>query len=372
MKQAQDNQDPDAFQRAVDLLDMAIFCAPAHSRVRMERYEVEQQRLDAVKACTQDKLTRRLIVQAMARVPSSLAGMNQIPAGMLAEDALQPFLVQASLAEGLRKAHQQAWNMQGHHLRMARNNCPVLWKPHLAIAEHVPPDNARLAEGDRLLYWKQCDTLTAYLDRIKLLQPHRAETWYLAGELEWMNGQREAAIASWRRSLELSDEFISQIALRSHLAPLQPEMKLSRDEIITRLLPADSASQLVRVAWVLHPEMKEVEQRKPYMERALQLLEKNPDVLSPENQYVYGMALWGVDRREQGLQNLLIAVRARPLQTDWRLSLGRLYFELEKYSDAREQLQMALRQQPGNAIAELLLKKLDELQRPATSPAEKK
>lgn len=367
MQQGKEKDDLVAFQRAVDLLDMAIYCAPAHARVRMERYEVEQQRLAKVEEHARIDLSRRLTAQALVRIPTSLTGMTVIPLGLFAEDALLPYLVQASMAEDLRKSHQTSWNMQAHQIRTARNCCPVLWKPHLAIAEHVPPANATLQEKDLQLYWKICDSLSVYLDRIKLLQPHRAETWYLAGQLEWLNGQRVAAIASWRRCLELSDEFIAQIVISCHQDALQPEMRLSREEVMTRLLPPSSASQLVSAAWALHPEAKEVEARKPYMERAIELLEKREDVLSPENQFIYGMALWGVDKREQGLQNLLIAVRARPLQTEWRLNLGRLYFELEKYADAREQLQMVLRQQQGNKIAELLLQKLDELQRPGTN-----
>ena len=101
------------------------------------------------------------------------------------------------------------------------------------------------------------------------------------------------------------------------------------------------------------------------MEKAIDILEKRNDLSTPENQYDYGLAMWGVDKREQALQHLNVAVLARPDQSDWRLDLGRLCFELEKYADAREHLQLVLRSQPNNPEAITLLDRLDKLQRPS-------
>ena len=131
-----------------------------------------------------------------------------------------------------------------------------------------------------------------------------------------------------------------------------------------KLIPHQLARQYVKTAWALFPGVNQTLDRKPYMERAIEILEKRKDLTSPENQYDYGLAMWGVDKREQALQHLNAAVLAEPDKSDWRLDLGRLYFELEKYADAREHLQLVLRVQPGNIEAINLLDKLDKLQRP--------
>ncbi len=196
------------------------------------------------------------------------------------------------------------------------------------------------------------------------MQPHRAETWFLCGHQEGIAGLREDAIKSWRTSLELSDEFLESIVRESTLAVLQPELKLSTQEIMEKLIPQDSPNHFVKAAWILFPGVNQVEERKPYMVKAIGILEKRKDVLSPENQFTYGLALWGVDQREQGLQYLLTATRAQPGKAIWRLDLARLYLELEKYADAREQAEIVLRAQPNNLEAISLLSKLDSLQRP--------
>ena len=101
------------------------------------------------------------------------------------------------------------------------------------------------------------------------------------------------------------------------------------------------------------------------MDQAIKLLESRSDTLSPENQFTYGLAKWGLDQKSQGLQHLLTAVRGKPDKILWRLDLGRLYLELAKFADAREQAQLVLQAYPNNLEAMLLLKKLEEIQRPS-------
>jgi tetratricopeptide (TPR) repeat protein len=283
----------------------------------------------------------------------------------MAEDALQPFLEQALLNKQSLARKIESWKTQQRLLLAARNLSPLAWHPHFEIALHVLPLKAAVNPEERLWYWKSSDELTTSLSRLKLLFPNKAETWYLCGQQEWGNGLRVAALVSWRRSLELSDEFLAAIVQEAVLAVLQPESKLTSQEIIEKLIPGQLPRQYVKAAWVLYPGVNQTVERKPFMEKAIEILEKRQDLTSPENQYDYGLAMWGVDKREQALLHLSKAVQAQPDNAIWRLDLGRLYYELEKYADAREHLQLVLRVLPDNIEAVTLLAKLDKLQRPS-------
>lgn len=357
--------DPVKLQKAVERLDRAITLEPSYSRPRMERYDIENQRLLALE--TQDRAIngRLLLVQTIARVNTGLALIPNSLLNTVAEDVIQPYLSQALLARQHQNRLAQSWKSQQRHLLAARNLSPLAWNPHLEISLRVLPPKSQLATEDRLLYWKTSDDIPAYMNRIKLLHPHRAETWFQCGQQEWLNGLRDAAIASWRRSLELSDEFLSPIVVEAGQSGLQPDLKLTTQEIINKLIPPQQARQYVKAAWSLYPSEKHILERKPFLEKAIDILEKRPDLTSPENQYDYGLAMWGIDKKEQAVQHLNVAVLARPNQTDWRLDLGRLHFELEKYADAREHLQLVLRAQPNNPEAISLLEKLDRIQRPS-------
>jgi O-antigen ligase/tetratricopeptide (TPR) repeat protein len=356
--------DPIKLMKAVERMDEAIRLEPAYARPRMERVEIENQCLFAIEAQERAVFQRCISLQQVARVHLGLIRLQNDPLSTLTEDVLQPFLAQAVLSKQNTARLTEAWKTQQRHLLAARNLSPLAWNPHLEISSHVLPQKTVLAPEDRLLYWKSSDELSAYMNRIKLLHPHRASTWFLCGQQEWLNGMRDAALASWRRSLELSDEFLAPIVQEAATALLQPDFKFTTQEIMEKLIPHQLARQYVKTAWVLFPGVSQTLDRKPYMERAIEILEKRQDLTSPENQYDYGLAMWGVDKREQALQHLNAAVMAEPDKSDWRLDLGRLYFELEKYADAREHLELVRRAQPGNIEAINLLGKLDKLQRP--------
>lgn len=357
--------DPAQLQKAVERLDAAIALEPAYSRPRMERYEIENQRLQAIETQDRSVSSRLLLMQTVARVNAGLTRLQDNLLGTLTEDVIQPYLAQALLSKQHIARQTESWKTQQRHLLAARNLSPLAWNPQLEISLRVLPSKTLLVPEDRLLYWKSSDELSAYMNRIKLLHPHRAETWYLCGQQEWLNGMRDTALASWRRSLELSDEFLSPIVIEAAQSMLQTNFKLTTREIMDKLIPPQQARQYVKAAWFLYPGDKQSLERKPYLEKAIEILEKRQDLSSPENQYDYGLAMWGVEKKEQAIQHLNVAVLAQPDQVQWRLDLARLYFELEKYADTREHLQLVLRAQPNNQEAISLLVKLDKLQRPS-------
>lgn len=156
----------------------------------MERIEIEEQRLLAVLSRERAVFNRCLCLQQIARIHTGLARLQNDPFYTLAEDVIQPFLGQALLSKQHTARQADSWKSQQQHLRMARNLSPLAWRPHLEIAQHVPPLKTELTPMDRALYWKSSDPLTSYLNRMKLLQPFRSETWFLCGQQEWLNGMR--------------------------------------------------------------------------------------------------------------------------------------------------------------------------------------
>lgn len=361
---AKQKNEVEQYARAVAALDNAILFAPGIARYRIERNDVENQRLAAWEAQYREVFKYGLFVQESAILIHGLAQLQGQPMLSFTEDAIKPFLLQASFSNMLRQQQVESWKRQYPHYLAARDLCPISLVAQLEIAKHVLPAQAVLASVDSKTFWAKSDAQSKYLDRMKLLFPQRADTWYFAGELEWLRGERDQSLASWKRSLELSDNFLDRIVTTAALASLQKEMKLTSQEIMTKLLPARSASYFVKVAWILYPGATQSLERRPFMDEAIRILEKQDDLLAPEHQYTYGLAKWGNNLREQAAQHLVVAVRAKPTKIDWRMDLARLYFELEKFAEAREQLNIILLRQENNAEANLLLKKLDELQRP--------
>lgn len=359
--QAKAKSDPALYARAVQMFDGAIYYGPTYSRVRIERNEVEAQRLMMEQTRDRDLNNWSYHVHQLTRLCQGMTRLQLEPMALLTEDVMQPFLTQSALSQKHRTAQIEAWKLQQQHLLAARDLCPIAFTPQLEIAKHVLPRKAKLAEQDKLLYWKQADTLEAYLKRIKLLYPQRDDTWFMAGELEWNDGYRDEALRSWKHSLELSDQFLVPIVSLTTSSFLQPELKLTSADLMEKVLPATSTVHLVKAAWALYPAAGQTLERKPFMDKAIALLEKKKEELTPEDQYHYGLAKWGLNQREQGLQHLLTAVRGRPEVITWRVDLGRLYFELEKFSEAREQMLMVQQRRPNNLEAMLILKKLDEL-----------
>jgi O-antigen ligase/tetratricopeptide (TPR) repeat protein len=360
--------DPEKLARAVRQLDASIQLTPAHFRVRMERFETETQRLQALAA---SRLTIRGATEPVEMVTHFAAALGRTgaePLASLTEVVTGPVAGQFASFRWFTFEQRDSWREQARHLLAARDLCPIAWRPHLEIAQHVATSKTPLTHDTRFRYWAKSDSHEAYLNRVKLLLPNRAETWYLCGEQEGLTGRRADAIASWRRSLELSDEFldpiIQQAAKESKLSVLQPDLQLTTEEIMQDLLPPQSTRSLVRVAWSLYPGVVQINERRPYLEKAIAMLDRDPNGLEPEKQHLYGLALWGLNKREQAVQHIRESINKDPGKSAWRLDLARLYFELQRLADAREQLAIVLREMPGNVEAHGLQEKLNQLQRP--------
>ena len=88
------------------------------------------------------------------------------------------------------------------HFIAARDLCPLLGKPHARLAAHkdlVPVG----------------DSSEQYMDRVRYLRRFDPEVWYISGLLDLADHRPEQAWANWKRSLELSDGFATEIARRA-------------------------------------------------------------------------------------------------------------------------------------------------------------
>jgi O-antigen ligase/tetratricopeptide (TPR) repeat protein len=364
LERVRDAQTAPELEGSLRYFDEAIRFAPAHQRLRLERYETQKQLYTVEMVAERSRLETLAVPVILVRFGQAL---NNLPAPALAsltEMTLAPVMEHSLQAKIMRDQRRQSWPEQQRQILAARDNCPLAWRAQLEIGQYVLPQKAQVPPEERYQYWLQSDSQTLYLNRVKLLHPFRAETWFACGEQEGFNGERTEAIHSWRRCLELSDEYLEPIVRQSTLAPWQPDLQLSTQEIIDKLIPPERPRQLVKAAWLLYPKVTETNQRRPLCETALSRLEDSPQVLEPESQYYYGLALWGVSKREQALQHLLNALRHDPRHYLWRIDLARLQCELNKYDDAREQIGMVLNTDPNNGEAKKLLDELDGLQRP--------
>jgi O-antigen ligase len=190
--------------RQLALLETAARLAPEFARLRVE---LAQAHLDAFEEQTKE-LERSFLIGDVLQ--GLLAAAQTAVVAAPSQAALSATLSCTLVGVGRntvlatqedRLARDQLVPALRHFLH-ARDACPVMSKPHVRLA----------ANADRLA---RADPRSAYLERAKLLVPADPELWYVCGIEELFDGQPEAALASWRRSLELSNTYLTVILDRS-------------------------------------------------------------------------------------------------------------------------------------------------------------
>jgi O-antigen ligase/tetratricopeptide (TPR) repeat protein len=219
------------------------------------------------------------------------------------------------------------------HYLNARNRCPLLSEPHLVLSMHV-----------KML--DEADSRQAYLERVKLLSGGDSEAWYVCGIEEYMAKEPARARASWRRCLELSDRYFPQIlGLSSHdLAP---------GEIVEFVLP-DRPELLLAAALQLYPEAASARERRPFLEKAVLLLETRGN-LKPEELHVKARAYKLLDQPPEAIAAYQELLERQPNQADWRFELAEVFNDQGRLEDARRELVVVLAQQPAHGKARELM-----------------
>jgi O-antigen ligase/tetratricopeptide (TPR) repeat protein len=321
--------DADSQQRRLGYLEQAAALEPDDvvvlvylSDVRIGAYEEHERKRRA---------GNRMSMAATAFIwPAPGMSALALASAWIANDAANQELARADHAEQTRGEILPALRSS----LAARNACPLLPQPQLAIA----------AFCDRL---KRADPRGAYLERAKLLAPANPVLWYLCGVQELEGKQPAKAWASWRRCLELSDAFLPEI-----LATASP--LLDAHAIVQMVLP-DRPEIVLAAASRLYPDEKAFAKRRPFLQHALNLLEAQAAPLNAEELHTKALvhkSLGQFEKTEETYQNLL---KQYPEQANYRLEFAQFLHSQGRLQEARRELLIVIAQQPQNGQARDLL-----------------
>jgi O-antigen ligase/tetratricopeptide (TPR) repeat protein len=286
----------------------------------------EGRRLNRTERC-------RTAALALADDPDPASRQRQIA---YLEAALELAPDDASLQENLARAHVAEEGSADSHLApalrhylRARNACPLLSGPHVGIAAN----------------WKglqKAEPASAYLRRATRLRPWDAEVWYLCGMQELAEGDRAAAWASCRRSLELSDRRLADILARCGRV-------LNPDDLLREVLP-DRPALIVKAASQLFPGDTAGEGR-AFLVQALALF-AGPS--PPQNAADIRLRAWlyrSLGKAEEAQASYHLALARDPEQVAWRYELAELLHQQGQLSEARQELLTILQEQPRHKDA---------------------
>lgn len=218
------------------------------------------------------------------------------------------------------------------HMLQTRNLCPLMARPHFRIASNRE-------------WFVRADTREAYIDRGKLTFPISPETWYLAGQLELLDGRPDAAWSSWRESLRRSPEFLGPILERA-------KRSLDSQSLIDRLLP-DTPDILLMA--VNHVYDEDDERRIPILRRALGLLDSHSRELSAGDYYLKSRIQLSLGEELQAIESLEEALLRGTPTVSWRYELAVLLRKNRRLKDARRELLSVLAREPAHSAAKDLL-----------------
>jgi tetratricopeptide (TPR) repeat protein len=193
----------------------------------------------------------------------------------------------------------------------------------------------------------QAEAPSIYRMRVKMLAANDPDIWYQCGVQELAAKEPRQAWESWRRCLELSDRYLAPI-LEASAAVLGP------GELIETVLP-DRAEVLLSAAFRLYPEAGAEALRRPFLEKALILLERETAPFKPEQLHTRATAHKHLGQHEQAVAAYHELLAREPENSAWRCELAQVLFEQGKLEEARRSLAIVLTQQPGHAQARELL-----------------
>jgi tetratricopeptide (TPR) repeat protein len=325
--------DPARYAHRVNCLATATYLAPEDARLQVELALAYYDRYQEQRA----KLLMRNSFADAARLVSDLAAPCS---PLLAEQSIltiaEGWVITSAAGEEL--SHLEAKSSIRADLvpalrcfLKARDLCPLLPEPQRLLAN----------DADKL---ERADARLTYLERAVFVVPYDPGLWYVCGE-EWLEKEPDRTWKYWQRSLELSDVCLSPIleASAAHLAPR---------EICERVLPHDP-NLLLKAALQLYPQP--TAERRPFLDKALSVLEKQPGPLNAKEFYVKASILCALDRWEEAIPVYQAAVAREPRQASWRFELARLLYQRKHLRESRRELLIVLLQQPGNQDARDLL-----------------
>ncbi len=356
----ENRQNPDAWTQAVEALESALRVAPDFAQLRMNLASTSMRMMQDEQRRFAEGSIHHFAAQAVAA--GVFSSMSASPIVARYDDALWGAIVmsvcrRARDEEALYKAREPRVQQYLRHLIVVRDLCPLMPQPHLRLAEHVE-DLAR------------ADKRHVYLNRAKQLRSFDPYLWYECGEQEWLDGNAEEAMRSWRRALELFDpnaydaaSLFTSIIERARLKP--PTMQdllnpgtthlapstFSSEEIMVKVVP-DQPRLILAAIQRLYPSDEHAQKRKPHLERALRLLGQPKTSM---DFYLHGVILVSLDRLEEAERSLAQATTMEPSRVVWRMELAKVYLEQKKFREAKIHLELIVGQQPDFPNAKTLL-----------------
>ena len=265
-------------------------------------------------------MTRYRLEAAEALRPPTETQPNAPP-----EDVPEPGAVADPLRLSARLRHVP--DSARDEARRALQADPIVRRSLLPALEHallarefcllLPRVELHLAELSFLM--RSGDSDAVYLDRARLLAPSDDGLWFGAGLLDWDAGRAEAACRSWRGSLALSDRYLNPILEGS-------ASRLPRAKILAEVLP-DKPAILLAATGRLYPSDDALVERRPFLEKALDLLANQAAPLTAADLGVKAGLHRQLGQAEQALEAYQAALAREPRQADWRYELADLLYE---------------------------------------------
>ena len=352
---------PMEMEAKLNELRAAVRIAPESAILHLQVADALQLRMRSME---QEMQREALLREVSLSVLAGAVGANLPLVGGESID-LQVFAGPAAAAvgrDGLATRVEEkakAWSGERlRHLVEARDLAPILPQTHLRIAESV-------------LSFKATEPRAAYLARAKRLRPFDPNLWFDCGTQEWIDGQYDEAVRSWRRCLELKDPsdldaeamFVAILAQARHKPPApsvgaitlqgsEPqEVLYTPEQILARIVPSHPKLILAAVNRLLPGEENKA-RRQPYLEKAqaLQTAPKSADEF--HTRALLAISLERLDEAEKALSRALLLA---PKRRDWRTELGKLYFDMKRYADSITQFELLLVDQPNDEPVKKLL-----------------
>jgi tetratricopeptide (TPR) repeat protein len=264
--------------------------------------------------------------------------------------ALPPMLCAGTCRQNLFRAQAEKQVAMDLYLlrslrayRAARNSCPLLDEPHQLLAQHIA-------------LMRTVDTRADYLRRAKTVAPGSPLVWFTVGREEFAL-ERDAALATWRRCLELD------LPGTKYLRPILDEIKHETTplDILQRLLPEDARLNL-ETAMYLYPDSGDLEAdrvaRTPFLERGLQALASRSASLLAADLELQALLFRYLGRADAAVLAYAEAVLREPRDTRLRFQYASYLAAQEHNQKAYEQLRAILLDQPRNAEALALFQRV--------------
>jgi O-antigen ligase/tetratricopeptide (TPR) repeat protein len=317
-------------QRRKEILAAAVQMTPEDADLRRELADTDadlfRQQRESMRA--RDAVVENAIIVLLSAPSGPCQWADPVAILPFLRDS-NPLRRENSTAEEVALAQQFLTPALKNYVQ-ARNAAPLLPEPQLGLA--LLADRMPRAEPAQI-----------YMNRVKLLAPADPTFWYFCGNQELRMGHPEQAWKSWRRSLELSDRYLLEIAERG-------KKLLGIDGLIDMILP-DRPTTLAEAASKLYPRSNQAEDRRPFLLKALRLLDAHPERMTTQDLRTKASVCQALGRFEDAVRIYRDLLEKEPMQIPYRFELAQALFQEGLLEQSQAELAIILSQQHNHAKA---------------------